>query len=296
MLNIIGAIISGLVIGALARFFYPGEVEMNWITTIFILNVFSFENYHNVPGLARALLTDETFEISRKAYLREPFDPAAVPTDLRKLIRPEYFDPQFFANSAYGRLVAETNAYRWVIRTPVRTYYGLTDEAIRIEIGQLPMTYQKAIGNDKVLKLFDYGSLGMEARRAHLFDSFLPTIGYYVVRVQEYEDVYHYMISATTGAMTAILERPVVSPDNSRALSWHDSQMVGRTLDVVRITPARATPEKVAWEPNNQPDEMTYNIVWAPDSQAIIVTETNSKTRQRKTMRLVFKDGAWRPA
>ena len=129
---------------------FPRKIDANWITTIFILNVFSFENYHNMPGLARALLTDETFEISRKAYLREPFDQTAVPTDLRKLIRPEYFDAQFFANSAYGRLVAQTSAYRWVIKTPVRTYFGLTDEAIRIEIGQLPMTYQKAIGNDKV--------------------------------------------------------------------------------------------------------------------------------------------------
>ena len=36
MLNIIGAIISGLVIGVLARFFYPGVVEMNWITTILL--------------------------------------------------------------------------------------------------------------------------------------------------------------------------------------------------------------------------------------------------------------------
>lgn len=129
---------------------FPRKIDANWITMIFILNVFSFENYHNIPGLARSVLTDETYEISRKAYLREPFDPAAVPTDLKKLIRPEYFDAQFFANSAYGRLVAKTSAYRWLIRTPVRTYYGLTDEAIRIEIGQLPMSYQKAIGNDKV--------------------------------------------------------------------------------------------------------------------------------------------------
>lgn len=29
MINIIGAIISGLIIGALARFFYPGAVEMD---------------------------------------------------------------------------------------------------------------------------------------------------------------------------------------------------------------------------------------------------------------------------
>lgn len=36
MLNIIGAIVSGLVIGALARFFYPGAVEMGWIATILL--------------------------------------------------------------------------------------------------------------------------------------------------------------------------------------------------------------------------------------------------------------------
>ncbi|WP_428684410.1 GlsB/YeaQ/YmgE family stress response membrane protein [Sphingopyxis sp.] len=36
MINIIGAIISGLVIGALARFFYPGAVQMGWIATILL--------------------------------------------------------------------------------------------------------------------------------------------------------------------------------------------------------------------------------------------------------------------
>lgn len=36
MLNIIGAIFSGLVIGVLARFFYPGAVEMGWIATILL--------------------------------------------------------------------------------------------------------------------------------------------------------------------------------------------------------------------------------------------------------------------
>lgn len=34
MLNILGAIVSGLMIGALARFFYPGAVEMGWLWTI----------------------------------------------------------------------------------------------------------------------------------------------------------------------------------------------------------------------------------------------------------------------
>lgn len=36
MINIIGAILSGLIIGALARFFYPGAVHMGWIATILL--------------------------------------------------------------------------------------------------------------------------------------------------------------------------------------------------------------------------------------------------------------------
>ena len=36
MLNIIGAIVSGLIIGVLARFFYPGTVPMGWISTILL--------------------------------------------------------------------------------------------------------------------------------------------------------------------------------------------------------------------------------------------------------------------
>ncbi|RVQ69319.1 GlsB/YeaQ/YmgE family stress response membrane protein [Croceicoccus ponticola] len=34
MLNIIGAIISGLFVGILARFFYPGDVDIGFFATI----------------------------------------------------------------------------------------------------------------------------------------------------------------------------------------------------------------------------------------------------------------------
>ncbi|MFC4294142.1 GlsB/YeaQ/YmgE family stress response membrane protein [Novosphingobium tardum] len=34
MINIIGAIVSGLVVGILARFFYPGAVNIGWIWTV----------------------------------------------------------------------------------------------------------------------------------------------------------------------------------------------------------------------------------------------------------------------
>jgi len=36
MLNIIGIIVTGAIIGVLARFFYPGEVELNLLYTILL--------------------------------------------------------------------------------------------------------------------------------------------------------------------------------------------------------------------------------------------------------------------
>ncbi len=35
-LNIFGAIVTGLVVGALARLFYPGAIEMGWIATVLL--------------------------------------------------------------------------------------------------------------------------------------------------------------------------------------------------------------------------------------------------------------------
>lgn len=129
---------------------FPRKNDATWVPTLFILSAFSFENYYGVPGLARSLLADEIYDLAQRAYERLPFDASAVPTDLHKVVKPAYYDPRFFAASAYGRLVAETQAYRWVVKTPVRTFYGEADEAIRTELGQLPMTYQKSLGNDRV--------------------------------------------------------------------------------------------------------------------------------------------------
>ena len=131
---------------------FPRKNDAGWTNSLFILSAFAFENYYGVPGLARSLFAPEYYDLARKAYMREPFNPADVPTDLRKLLRADYFDPTYFASSAYGRLVADAHSYRWIIATPTRNFFGEADEAISTGIGQLAATYQHAIGagNDKV--------------------------------------------------------------------------------------------------------------------------------------------------
>ncbi|WP_249776944.1 alpha/beta hydrolase [Herbaspirillum sp. C9C3] len=125
---------------------YPRPNDAAWLNSIVILSAFAFENYYGVPGLARSVLKDSVYDVAKKAYDRQPFNVADIPTDLHKLMRPEYFDPQYFAQSAYGRLIAATQAYRWVIRSDVRNYYGETDEAITPGVGRMAMTYAQAMG------------------------------------------------------------------------------------------------------------------------------------------------------
>lgn len=125
---------------------FPRENDADWVPTLFILSAFAFENYYSVPGLARSLFNEKYYEVSRRAYTRLPFDVKDIPTDLRQLVRSEYFDPLYFARSMYGRLVAQTHAYRWIIRSPVRNYYGEADEAISVGLGRLAESYQRAFG------------------------------------------------------------------------------------------------------------------------------------------------------
>ncbi len=126
---------------------FPRPNDAEWLNSIMILSSFAYENYYGVPGLARSLLSDDSYEIARKAYYREPYQASEIPTDLRQLIRAEYFDPQFFANSAFGKLIRATHAYRWVVQSPVRNYYGESDEAITPGVGRIAMTYAQAIGS-----------------------------------------------------------------------------------------------------------------------------------------------------
>ncbi len=119
---------------------------------LYILSAFSFETYYGLPGLARSFFTDEYYDLARRAYERQPYDFNDIPTDLTKLIRPDYFDPDFFASSAYGRIALATQAYRWIIKTPVHNYYGEADEVVSVGLARLAMNYQQGIGggNDKV--------------------------------------------------------------------------------------------------------------------------------------------------
>lgn len=69
MFNIIAALISGLFVGALARFFYPGAVEMGWGMT-------------SLLGVGGALIVGRLTSLSSGQGLREGFNRAGCFTSI----------------------------------------------------------------------------------------------------------------------------------------------------------------------------------------------------------------------
>ena len=63
--QIFGTIIVGLIVGALARFFYPGEVPMGWIATILL-------------GIGGSLLGGAIPRLFSKGRAVRPFEPAGL--------------------------------------------------------------------------------------------------------------------------------------------------------------------------------------------------------------------------
>jgi hypothetical protein len=113
-----------------------------------------------VPGLAKGVFTEEQYEVAKRVYMKDlTLEFKDFPLDLRKLIRPEYFDPAYFKKSAYGKLLLQMHPYRWDIKTPVRMYYGDIDQCLAVDLARLPYNWQKAMGNDKV-EVFSVGPDG----------------------------------------------------------------------------------------------------------------------------------------
>ena len=129
----------------------PRKIDAPWVTTMFILTVFSFEEYYQIPGLAQGFFTAEQYETAKRMYMKDTtLSYHEFPLDLHKLIRPEYFDAQYYKSSAYGKLISEMHPYRWVVKTPVHMYYGDVDECLTSGLARLPMEYQKALGSENV--------------------------------------------------------------------------------------------------------------------------------------------------
>lgn len=149
--------------------YHPREADAVWLSTIFSLSSYAFENYYQEPGLVEELFKPEYVDKIHSIYYRTYSSAAELGglimslsrydqtknmnvADIAMLLKDEYEDPAVFAVSRFGKIALQSDVYRWHFKTPVDMYYGLADEAVAPRVATVAAMYQKTIGNNNVIK------------------------------------------------------------------------------------------------------------------------------------------------
>jgi hypothetical protein len=109
----------------------------------------SFEYYYGISGLTEDIIRPEylgmakdfyNFKIDFMEYYKKSSGSA------QDLVKPEFIERLKEGNSQFSKILNESEAYRWVSKTPLRAYSGMKDEAVPAYLARLAVDYQTLLG------------------------------------------------------------------------------------------------------------------------------------------------------
>ena len=131
----------------------PAAIDAVYLPGVLLLQLYAYEEYYGLPGLAQSAIKPEYQETAHALYLNKlTYAEAApkLPTTINELLQSDFLAASSIGDTRYYRLVQDNHAYRWRASTPVHTYYGDIDEVVPPYIATLPVGYQKIMGGAPV--------------------------------------------------------------------------------------------------------------------------------------------------
>lgn len=111
---------------------------------------FSHEYYNNMPGLAERAIKPEYYQAA-KDFFEFKIDFATLlsktPTKTHAMFTEEFSRTGDIGTEPFWKMLEDMQAYRWRIKTPLRTYYGEADEVVPVFIALLPEQWHKLLGS-----------------------------------------------------------------------------------------------------------------------------------------------------
>lgn len=127
----------------------PQPVDAIYLPGVLSLQLQAHANYHDMPGLDETAIRPEYLSAARDLYAGRvdfsTFYSRTKPT-LREFTRPEFRAAIAVGKGSYWRGIDASQAYRWRRVTPLRTWYGGSDEVTPVMIGKLPEQTQALLG------------------------------------------------------------------------------------------------------------------------------------------------------
>ena len=150
--------------------YFPRNNDAKWLSSILILIVYSFENYYNV-SISKNIFKPEKYELTKKIYYKDPtLKSIDYNTDIKLLLKEEYFDPVYLKNSVLGKLLNNVQPYKFIANIPINMHYGEIDDTTTALILELCNNYQKNMGNNKVNLVYE----GIDADHRRTFARAIP--------------------------------------------------------------------------------------------------------------------------
>ena len=111
--------------------------------------LFSIEHYYNLPGFAKSIIRPQYYDLAKDFYnFKIGFMEHLQKTTSKSVdyVNPEFIEQMKLGTSKLSKILNESEAYRWVSKTPLRAYYGMNDEAVPDYLAHLAIDYQALLG------------------------------------------------------------------------------------------------------------------------------------------------------
>lgn len=131
----------------------PRPQDAAWIKGCITNMIWAYEEYARAPGFAASAIRPEHLAASRKFYDGDldwlAFN-AGLPGPAPEMLRPEFVVTAASGRGRFWETLDQTGAYRWRIRTPLRSYAGDADEAIPAEVSRMAYDFNRLLGGTSV--------------------------------------------------------------------------------------------------------------------------------------------------
>jgi pimeloyl-ACP methyl ester carboxylesterase len=134
----------------------PRPQDAPWVKGCINNMIWAYEEYAGMPGFAASAIKPEYVAASRRFYAGEldwPSFNAALPGSTPDMLQREFLRAAETGTGRFWETVDAVEAYRWKVRTPLRTYAGAADEAIPAEISRLASEFNRLLGGNAVESL-----------------------------------------------------------------------------------------------------------------------------------------------
>jgi hypothetical protein len=127
----------------------PRPIDAVYTPAAFGNLLFAFENYYHLTGFCKSSIRPEQYNLAKDFY-NHKLDfmdyMKKGTTKATEFVKPEFIEQLRAGNTKFSKILNESEAYRWLSKTPLRAYYGMLDEAVPPYLSHLAVDYQSLLG------------------------------------------------------------------------------------------------------------------------------------------------------